>query len=318
MGRRLIVGACASLLMAAATAQPKIGVISMGMDPSSPPQEAFRQGLRDLGYAVGRTVMLEYRFAQGHADRLPALAAELVRLNPAVIVTEGTPTALAVNQATKKIPVVMAFGGDPVQAGLVASLARPGGNITGVVATGAQRTLKQIQLLKESLPQAKSVAVIYNPTRPDMKETLAELTDVARSLSLKLHFVPVRAPEELEAAFKTVAGARPDALMTIGHGMLFAERKRIVQFALKSKLPGVFPEREFVEDGGLMAYGPDVQANFRRAASYVDKILKGAKPAELPIEQPTKWEVAVSLRTAKVLGINIPAQVLIRADHLVH
>jgi putative tryptophan/tyrosine transport system substrate-binding protein len=317
MGRRLIAGACASVLMSVAAAQPRIGVISMGVDPSSPVLEALRQGLRDHGYVEGRNITIEYRFAQGHADRLPALALELVALKPALIVTEGTPTAVAVKKATTTIPVVMAFGSDPVKAGLAVSLARPGGNITGVVGSGADRTLKQFEVLREVVPQTKRVAVIHNPTRSDMKEILAELTETARSLNVVLQLIPVRSPKELEQAFKTVAAGRSDALMTIGHGMLFNERKRIADFALKSRLPGVFPEREFVDEGGLMAYGPDLAANFRRAAGYVDKILKGAKPGDLPIEQPTKWGLVVNLRTAKTLGIKMPGSILVRADELI-
>jgi putative ABC transport system substrate-binding protein len=308
--------------MSAAEAQqpanvPKIGIITIGVGTASPYLEALRQGLREHGYIEGKNIVFEYRFAQGHADRLPGLAAELVRLNPNVIVTEGTPTVLAVNQATKKIPIVMALGPDPVKVGLVASLARPGGNITGLTLTGANREAKQLQLLKESLPGTTTVAVIYNPTRPDMKEVLKDTTETARSLSLALQLFAVRSPDDLDAAFEAVVKARPSALMTIGHGMLFGNRQRIVDFALKSRLPGVFPEREFVDAGGLLAYGPDVASNFRRAASFVDKILKGAKPGDLPIEQPTKWGLVVNLRTAKALGLKIPGTVLVRADELI-
>ena len=294
----------------------KIGVISMGVEASSPHLEAFRQGLREHGYIEGKNIVLEYRFAQGYSDRLPGLAAELVRLNPDVIVTEGTPTVLAVSQATKKIPIVMALGTDPVKAGLVASFARPGGNITGLTLAGANRTAKQLQLLKESVPGTVTVAVIY-ATRPDIKDELKDATETARSLGLALQLVEVRSPDDLDAAFAAVASARPSAVMTIGHGMLLGNRKRIVDFALKYRLPGVFPEREFADAGGLLAYGPDIGSNFRRAASFVDKILKGAKPADLPIEQPTKWGLVVNLRTAKALGLKIPGSVLVRADELI-
>jgi putative ABC transport system substrate-binding protein len=296
---------------------PKIAIISMGVDASSPHLEAFRQGLRAHGYIEGKNITLEYRFADGHADRLPGLAAELVRLNPNVIVTEGTPTVVAVHRATKRIPIVTALGSDPVKAGVAASLARPGGNVTGLTLTGANRTAKQLQLLKESLPSTANVAVIYNSTRPDIEEALADAKETARSLGITLRLFDVRSPNDLDATFDAVASARPNAMITIGHGMLFGNRKRIADFALKARLPAVFPEREFAEAGGLMAYGPDIGANFRRAASFVDKILKGAKPGELPIEQPTKWGLVVNLRTAKALGLKIPGSVLVRADEII-
>jgi putative ABC transport system substrate-binding protein len=307
--------------MSAAEAQrpanvPKIGIITIGVGAASPYLEALRQGLREHGYIEGKNIVLEYRFAEGHADRLPGLAAEIVRLNPNVIVTEGTPTVLAVSQATKKIPIVMALATDPVKAGLVASLARPGGNITGLTLTGAERTAKQLQLLKESLPSASTVAVIYGP-RANIELDLKEARDTARSLGLALQFFEVRSPQDFEPIFDAVASARPSAVITIGHGMFLGNSKRIVEFALKSKLPAVFPEREFVEAGGLMAYGADIGWNFRRAAGFVDKILKGAKPGDLPIEQPTKWGLVVNLRTAKELGLKIPGSVLVRADEII-
>jgi ABC-type uncharacterized transport system substrate-binding protein len=307
--------------MSAAEAQqpasvPKIGILTIGVGAASPYLEALRQGLREHGYIEGKNIVLEYRFAQGHSDRLPGLAAEIVRLNPNVIVTEGTSTVLAVSQATKKIPIVMALATDPVKAGLVASLARPGGNITGLTLTGAERTAKQLQLLKESLPRASTVAVIYAP-RANIEDDLKEARDTARSLGLALQFFEVRSPQDFEAIFDAVASARPSAVITIGHGMFLGNSKRIVEFALKSKLPAVFPQREFVEAGGLMAYGPDIGSNFRRAASFVDKILKGAKPGDLPIEQPTKWGLVVNLRTAQALGLKIPGTVLVRADELI-
>jgi len=318
----VLAGLCALALVSAAGAQqlamvPRIGIISMGGGPSSPHLEAFRQGLREHGYVEGNNIVIEYRFAQGNADRLPGLAVELVRLNVNLILTEGTHIALAASQATRKIPIVLAGGADPVKAGLAESLGRPGGNITGLTFTGANRTGKQLQLLKESVPSATTVAVFYNPTRPDIKDELKEARETARSLGLALQLVAVRSPEDFDAAFEAVASARPSAVITIGHGMFLGYRKRIVDFALKNRLPGVFPEREFADDGGLMAYGPDAASNFRRAASFVDKILKGAKPADLPIERPTKWGLFVNLRTAKAFGLTIPGSVLVRADELI-
>jgi putative tryptophan/tyrosine transport system substrate-binding protein len=295
----------------------KVGIITLGVGASSPYLEAFRQGLREHGYIEGKNIVLEYRFAEGHVDRLPGMAAELVRLNVKVIITESAPAALAASQATKKIPIVMAVVTNPVKLGLAASLARPGGNVTGLTLSGAERTAKQLQLLKESVPSTSTVAVIYNPMRPDIEDELKEATGTARSLGLALKFFEVRTPHDFDATFEAVASARPSGVITIGHGMLLGNSKGIVDFALKSRLPGVFPEREFAEAGGLMAYGPDIGANFRRAASFVDKILKGAKPADLPIEQPTKWGLVVNLRTAKALGLKIPGTVLVRADEII-
>ncbi len=308
-----------ALFMWAAGAQQvqKIGLITFGVAESSPYLEAFRQGLREHGYVEGRNIAIEYRFAQGRADSLPAMAAELVGLRPAVIVTEGTPTALAVNKATRTIPIVMAAGTNPVTAGLAASLARPGGNLTGFTLAGADRTAKQLQLLKESTPGATTVAVIHNAARQGIDAELKNALESARSLGLVLQLVAVRTPDDLNGAFELVAKARPSALITIGDGMLLGNSKRIGEFALNTRLPAVFPEREFADAGGLMAYGPDIGANFRRAASYVDKILKGAKPADLPIEQPTKWGLVVNLRTAQALGLKIPASVLVRADEVI-
>jgi putative ABC transport system substrate-binding protein len=317
--RTLLAGLGAVLFTCAAGAQqiPKIGIITLGVGASSPYLEAFRQGLREHGYIEGKNVVLEYRFAEGHADRLAGMAGDLVRLNVKVIITESAPAASAVSQATKKIPIVTAVVGNPVKMGLAASLARPGGNVTGLTLGGAERTAKQLQLLKESVPSTSTVAVIYNPMRPEMEDELKEAGETARSLGLALKFFAVRTPHDFDATFAAVASARPSGVITIGHGMLLGNSKGIVEFALKNGLPGVFPEREFAEAGGLMAYGPDIGSNFRRAASYVDKILKGAKPGDLPIEQPTKWGLVVNLRTAKALGLKIPGSVLVRADDLI-
>jgi putative ABC transport system substrate-binding protein len=279
--------------------------------------QAFRQGLKEHGYVEGKDVFVEYRFADGHIERLAGLAAELVKLELRMIVTESTPAALAVSRATKTTPIVMAVGSNPVHAGLAASLARPGGSLTGVTFSGADRTAKQLQVLKESLPGATSVAVIYNAARQGIESELREASETARAIGLIIQNVAVRTPDELTAAFDAIAKARPTALVTIGDGMLLGSSRRIAQFSLQAKLPAVFPEREFAEAGGLMAYGPDIGWNFRRSAWYVDRILKGAKPADLPIEQPTKWGLVVNLRTAKALGLTIPGSVLVRADEVI-
>ena len=317
--RALLAGLGAALFTCVAGAQPiiKIGIITLGVGASSPYFGVFRQSLREHGYTEGKNITLEYRFAEGHADRLPGMAVELVRLNVNMLVTESAAAALAASQATKKIPIVMAVGTNPVRMGLAASLARPGGNVTGLTLAGANRTAKQLQLLKESVPSTNTVAVIYNPARPDIDDELKEARETARSLGLAIQFTIIRSPDDLAAAFDAIANARPSGVITIGHGMLLGSSKRIVEFALKNRLPGVFPEREFAEAGGLMAYGPDIGSNFRRAAWYVDKIIKGAKPADLPIEQPTKWGLVVNLRTATALGLKIPGTVLVRADELI-
>jgi putative ABC transport system substrate-binding protein len=305
--------------MHATIAQPRsvltIGVLTLGVDTGSPHLEALRQGLREHGYIDGKNVRFEYRFADGHADRLPHMVADLVMLNVGIIVTESAPAAVAASKATKTIPIVMAVAIDPVKAGLVASLARPGGNVTGLTLAGAQRAAKQVQTLKEALPGATSMALVYAP-RANIESDLAEARTTARAMGLALHLFEVIRPQDFEKTFDAIARARPSAVMTIGHGMLLGNRRRIVEFCLKEKLPGVFPEREFAEAGGLMAYGPDLAANFRRVGAYVDRIVKGARPGELPIEQPTKWELVVNLRTAHALGIKIPGTVLVRADEV--
>jgi putative tryptophan/tyrosine transport system substrate-binding protein len=306
----------ASVCPAQAQQVTRIGVLTLGVGTSSPYVRLFREGLRNHGYIEGKNIALEYRFAQGHVDKLPGMAAELVGMKVRVIVTESGPAALAVRQVTKQIPIVMAVATNPVSLGLAASLARPGGNVTGLTLAGAERTAKQLQLLKESVPGVSSVAVLYSP-RLDIEADLGQARETAQSLGLTLQFFQVRDPREFASTFAAVAKARPGGLITIGHGLLIGNSKGIAEFALNSRLPGVFPEREFAEAGGFMAYGPDIGFNFMRAASYVDKILKGAKPGDLPIEQPTKWGLVVNLRTAKALGVNVPGSVLVRADELI-
>jgi putative ABC transport system substrate-binding protein len=295
----------------------RIAVITFGFAPESPPLKAFLRELRELGYVEGKTLLLEYRFAQGQASRLASLASEVLRMNVDVIVTEGTPTAVAVKRATQTVPVVMAVVSDPVGLGLVSSLSRPGGNMTGLTFSVADRPGKQLQLLKEIVPRTKIVGVLHNAARPDVQELLREANAAAQSLELSLRFVGVKDPAELDASFEALINARPEALVTLGDGMLWGNRRRIVEFAIRQRLPAVYPEREFAEEGGLMAYGPDVASNFRLAAALVDKILKGAKPADLPIERPTKLELVINMKTAAALGVKIPGPVLVRADELI-
>ena len=295
----------------------RIGVLTLAVAPSTPLAEAFRQGLREHGYVEGQNLAFEYRYAEGRADRLPALAAELVRLKVDVIVTESNMAALAAKRATETIPIVMAIAGDPVKAGVVGSLARPGGNVTGLTLMHPELSGKRLQLLKEAVPRIALVAVIWNPTDPAAVDFLRETEVAARSLGLRLHAIEARAPAELDAAFKAVADARPSAFFTLPGGMFQDNQTRILEFAKKNRLPGVFPNRVFVEAGGLISYGPNLAASSRRAAAFVDKLLKGAKPADLPIEQPTTFELVINLKTARALGLTIPASVLVRADQAI-
>jgi putative ABC transport system substrate-binding protein len=280
--------------------------------------EAFRQGLRELGYIEGRNILIEYRWADGRFDRLPALAAELTRLPVDVIVASNTPAALAARKATSTIPIILVTAGDPVGSGLVASLARPGGNVTGLsLFPTLEISGKQLELLKEAFPTVSHVAVLANPANPPTAGLLTETEFAARSLGLRLRVVEVREPKDFDGAFATMKNERVPALLVIADPLVNDNRGRIVVFAATSRLPAIYPYRTFVDAGGLMSYGVDLSDLSRRAATYVDRILKGAKPAELPIEQPTKFELVVNLRTAKALGLTIPPSLLLRADHVI-
>jgi putative tryptophan/tyrosine transport system substrate-binding protein len=320
----LIVILFLSVLVApfAADAQPQtkvhgIGILTLGVPSSTPIFEAFRQRLRELGYVEGQNITLEHRFGEGRADRLPALAAELVRMKVDLIVTESVQAALAAKHATQTIPIVMAVVSEPVALGLVVSFARPGGNVTGLSLQVSGVSGKRLQLLKEAAPHSTRVAVIRNPTNPAHAGALEETEAAARSLGLRLQSVEVRSPADLDAAFKAVTSALSSALITLGDGMLLDNRRRIVAFAAQGRLPAIFPDREFAEAGGLMAYGPNLAANFRRAAAYVDKILKGSKPGDLPVEQPMGFELVINLKTAKELGLTIPSTLLFQADEVI-
>jgi putative ABC transport system substrate-binding protein len=296
---------------------PRIGVLTLGVASSTPTFEAFRQGLRDLGYVEGKNILIEYRYAEGKSDRLSNLAAELVRLKVDVIVTESSRAAEAAKHATQTTPIVMAIAGDPVGIGLVASLARPSGNVTGLTVLAPELSGKRLELLKEAAPKTISVAVIWNATNPGATGFLRETKAAAQSLGLQLQPVEVQSQDDLDAAFKAVTSTRPSALITLADGMLLNNRTRIVEFAAKNRLPTIFPDGEFADAGGLMAYGPNLGSNFRRAASYVDRILKGTKPANLPVEQPTKFELVINLKAAKQIGLTIPQSVLYRADKVI-
>ena len=294
---------------------PRIGVVRVGAPPDAA-VEGFLQGLRELGYVEGRTIAIEYRWAEGKPDRLHDLAAELVRLRVAVIVTGGQQATQAVMRATNSVPIVTGTGATPTT-GLVASLGRPGGNVTGLTLINVELSGKKVQLLTEVLPSASRVALLAHPAHPSYELVLRETQRAAQALGVHIVVVEVRNPGEIDQAFAAMTRARVDAFITNPDETLFAHRRRILDLAAQTRLPSVFDTRVFVEEGALMAYGPNVPDQFRRAAAYVDKILKGAKPADLPIEQPSKFELVINLRTAKVLGLSIPPTVLARADHII-
>jgi len=282
--------------------------------------EAFRQGLRDLGYIEGRNVVIEYRDAKGKPERFPALAVELVEMNVDVIVCAGgTAGARAAQQATRTLPIVFSGVGDPVTDGLVNSLARPGGNVTGLSLVGPELVGKLLELLRQAVPRVSHVALLFNPdaTPVRMKPFLKEADLAAQALGVRLQLVEARGPADFERAFSDMSKARADGLTVLATPAFGTGRQRLGDLAKKSRLPTVFAFREYVDAGGLMSYGPDLGDLSRRAAIYVDKILKGAKPSDLPVEQPTKFQLVINLKTAKALGLTMPPAVLARADHVV-
>jgi putative ABC transport system substrate-binding protein len=301
----------------------RIGYLWVGSRESSEARntlDAFRQALNELGHIEGRGIVIEYRAAAGRIDRLPALAAELVLLKVDIIVANGSPAGLAAQQATATTPIVVTAMGDPVRDGLVASLARPGGNITGTAFLGPELVPKRLALLKEVLPKVSRVAVLWHPSafgERTMKDMLDEISKTASTLDMQLHLVEVREPDELEQAFSRMASQRAEALFQFPSAMLFSERRRIVELALSHRLPSMFNGKEFVQLGGLISYGVSIADLGHRSATYVDKILKGAKPSDLPVEQPTKFELFINVKTAKTLGVEVPATVLARADEVI-
>jgi putative ABC transport system substrate-binding protein len=297
---------------------PKVGLL-MPYSPGPDSRiEAFRQGLRELGYLEGRSIVVEYRWADGKFDKLPELAAELIRSNVDVIVPAVTQASIAAKKATGTIPIVMVGVSDPVGSGLVNSLARPGTNVTGTSSMTAEIVGKQLELLKETLPKISPVAALWNPANPVFQALqLREIDLAARTLGVHLQFVEARGPEEIDRAFAAISKAGTRAIIVLGDPVFISHRKRIADLATKRRLPAVSGTREHAEAGGLMAYGPSFPAMYRRTAYYVDKILKGAKPADLPIEQPTKFEFIINLRTAKQIGLTIPPNVLARADRVI-
>jgi putative tryptophan/tyrosine transport system substrate-binding protein len=297
---------------------PRLGFLSAGAAQDDGERLAvFSEALRDLGYIEKKNISIEYRFAEGKLERLPELAAGLARLNVNIIVTAGNEAVQAAKTATQTIPIVMAFSGDPVGAGFVATLARPGGNITGLSRINIELTAKRLELLNEVMPTATRIAVLYNPEGRVPMLALKEAQAMAKKLGLQIQALEMQAPQDIDNAFRSAARERAGAVMTLAGGFTGFNRKRIVNLAAKSRLPAMYNNSRFVEDGGLMSYASDQREEFRRATLYVDKILKGTKPGELPVEQPTKFELLMNLRTAKQIGLTIPPHVLARADKII-
>jgi ABC-type uncharacterized transport system substrate-binding protein len=279
--------------------------------------EAFRQGLRELGYVEGKNIVIELRSAEGKQDRLPALVAELIRLKIDIIVSAGPSVTRAAKKATTTIPIVMTNDADPVGAGFVTSLARPGGNITGLSSYAPELTGKRLEILKEIIPKLSRVAIIGNSTEPGYAQVSKEIELAAGALKLKLQLLDVRDAKDIETPFQAARKERADAVLLLQASVLNSHRGQVVELAVKNRLPAAYPQAEFVQEGGLMIYAASVTDLFRRAATYVDKILKGAKPADLPVEQPKKFELIINLKAAKQIGLTIPQSVLYRADKVI-
>ena len=322
--RSFLLGAAAFLAtpLAVRAQQPgktaRIGRLSpLSAEVDAPFMSAFGQALQELGWVEGRSFTIVARFAEGKADRLPQLAASLVQAGVDVILTGSNPGALAAKSVTSSIPIVMVTTGDPIGGGIVTSLAHPGGNLTGVTALGGALSGKRLEVLKGAVLGVQRVAVLVNPVAPYTRPFMSEREGIARDLGLKLQVLEVRNPGELEAAFATMARERAEAVMVLTDVMFITERRAIVELAARRRLPAVYFDRQFVDAGGLLFYGASLVQMYRRAAVYVDKILKGARPAELPIEQPTTFELVVNLRAARVIGLKIPPAFLQRADHVI-
>jgi len=322
--RRMLLACVAAVLLAtplAADAQeakpvPRVAWLGNGsMAASRGNLDSFRAGLRDLGYVEGQSIVIESRFADGKLERIQALARELLALAPMVVVAAGPQALRAFKRATVSVPVVMAIVGDPVEEGLVASLARPGGNLTGLAFQVRALTMKRLELLKEAVPRVTRVAVLWEPSGSPTSYKPAETA--ARALRLRPQFLEVRGPADLEPAFNSATTKRVEALLVLASPFFYAHRQTVVDLAARRRLPATYEDKSFVEVGGLMSYGPNFIDMQRRAAIYVDKILKGAKPADLPVEQPTKFELVINLKTAKALGLSIPHSLLHRADEVI-
>ena len=322
---RLLGGAAAAWPLAAGAQQPsstvrRIGFLSPGVARTMAVRglvEAFRQGLKEYGWVEGQNISVEYRFAEGKEEALAGIAAALVQSRLDVIVADGTAAIQAAKNVTQTVPIVMAVSNDPVGTGLVASLNRPGGNITGLSILTGELVSKWLQLLTEIVPGLARVAVLSNPLNPSSAPLLEQTKAAAQSLGVEIHVAEVQGPDRFESAFAAIKAARAGALIVLPDGMLYSQHPRIVTFSAASHLPALFGQKEVVEAGGLIAYGPNIPASFRRSAAYVDKILQGAKPADLPVEQPTIFELVVNLETARAIGLTVPASILLRADEVI-
>jgi putative ABC transport system substrate-binding protein len=325
MDRRAFLAGAGGVLLAAplavqaqpARTVPRVGFLFYGAPGASPEIEAFRQGLRDHGYVEGQNITIEYRFANGRVGQLPELAAELARSKLDVIVAPGTPAAMAAKKATSTIPIVFAGVADAVGAGLAATVARPGGNTTGLTSMSAELGGKRLELLKVVAPKASRVAVLYNPADRSNVLVLKELQESAPALGLTLHPLAVRGPGEFEGAFAAMARERSHALFGAAGALTTEHRRTLVDLAARSRVPAMWGERQFVEAGGLMSYAVNFYDEVRRAAAYVDKILRGVRPADLPVERPTQFELVINLKTAKALGLKIPPSLLARTDRII-
>ena len=314
----LLVALCASVQAQQTAKIPRIGFLSaVPLSNMSARVEALRQGLREIGYVEGQNIVIEYRFAEGKPNQVSQNAAELVQLKVDVVVTAGATDTRAAKNATYTIPIVMAQEIDPVGSGFVASLARPGGNITGLSSLTPEITGKQLELLKDTVPRLSRVAILWNSIEPGDNQTKKETDIAARALGLRIQYLEVQRSDDLEGAFKAATRERSQALIVLRNPVLGPHRTQLMELVAKNRLPAMFPRREYVESGGLMSYGASDTDLFRRAATYVDKILKGAKPADLPVEQPKKFELIISLKAAKQIGLTIPPNVLARADRVI-
>jgi len=303
---------------AVAQSPGKIQRLAVLGNENNPPWEGFRRGLRELGYVDGQNVTIEWRWSEGKPDRFPGLAAEVVALKPDVIVASGTQAIRAAKRATSAIPIVMTTSSYPDKIGLVDSLSRPGGNVTGLSNVGPELSGKKLELLKEIAPKASRVAVVFNPSSEVEPLVVQELSALALTVGFEIESIEVRSPDDFSTAFAALSPSRLHALLAVGNPINFRGRQQIADFALKNRLPSIYDERLFVEAGGLLSYAPSFTDSFRRAATYVDKILKGQKPADLPVEQPTKFEPVINLKTAKALGLTIPPSLLLRADQVIN
>ena len=296
---------------------PRIGYLLAAGSPETARRDAFRQGLCELGYVEGKNIIIEWRAAERKLDRLDELAAELVRLKVDVFVTSGNSVVRAAKRATSTIPIVTALVSDPVENGFVASLARPGGNITGLTSLGAELSGKRMELLKEVVPGLSRLMMFVSSSSPGNSQTMHQTETVAKAMGVQITYKDIQGVDDIEAAFKAAGKSRPDAVLMLPNAVLLLHRKRVVELAAQTRVPMMYNDREYVQIGGLISYAADAVDLVRRSAIYVDKILKGAKPAELPVEQPTKFEFVINLKTAKQIGLTIPPNVLARADRVI-